>query len=246
MQADVIRVFIGLDRVEEVAYHVLSESIIRQSSLPVSITPICLDHLPQLRREWHHKQSNEFAFSRFLVPWLCGFNGWAIWMDSDMLVLDDIAKLWRLRSPKYGVQVVKHSWNPTEDGQKFLGRPQSRYPILEDGTSRKLWSAMMIFNCRQCWRLQPQYVSEAKGLELHQFDWMPDEKIGELPEDWHHAVGVQPHSTSAKLVHWTLGGPWWKEYETSGGTYSVAWRRWRDELLHATQAEDLVASGTGD
>lgn len=245
MQPDVIRVFIGLDQVEEVAYHVLAESIIRQTSQPVSITPIALHQLPQLTREWDARQSNEFAFSRFLVPWMCGMNGWAIWMDSDMLCLDDLAKLWRLRNPKYAVQVVKHSWNP-EDGEKFLGRPQSHYPELENGESRKLWSAMMLMNCRECWKLTPQYVNSHNGLHLHQFQWLPDRRIGELPRVWQHVVDVEPYDPAAKLVHWTLGGPWWQEFRNAGGAYSIQWRRWKERLLHATQAIDLVETGTGD
>lgn len=35
-----------------------------------------------------------FSGFRWAVPWLCGFHGRAIYMDDDMIVRDDIAKLW--------------------------------------------------------------------------------------------------------------------------------------------------------
>lgn len=206
-----IRVFIGYDVDEIAAYHVLSQSIIRQATMPVSITPVALHQLP-LTREWHIKQSNQFAFSRFLVPWMCNYEGWAIWMDADMLVRDDLAKLWALRDSS-AVQVVKHNWNPA-DGKKFLGRPQSQYPQLPNGETRKLWSALMLINCAKCKMLTPEYINEASGLHLHQFQWLADEEIGELPAEWQHAVCVNRPDRRAKLVHWTLGGPWWPEYDS--------------------------------
>ena len=135
-----IRVFIGFDEVETVAFHVLSHSIHTRASRPVSIMPIITNQLKSFyEREWDEKQTNAFSFTRFLVPYLCDYEGYAIWMDCDMLCLDDIASLWQLASKNYAVKVVRHTHKP-EEKEKYLGRKQSKY-------RRKNWSSVMLFNC---------------------------------------------------------------------------------------------------
>src|SRR6186997_2912360 len=97
-EADLIRVFIGSDPRETVAFNVLSYSIHAQSSQPVTIAPLMLKQLSHvLTRERHALQSTDFSFSRFLTPYLSGYTGWSIFMGCDMLVLDDLAKLYALR-----------------------------------------------------------------------------------------------------------------------------------------------------
>ena len=91
-----IDVFIGYDEGEKIAYHVLAESIRRNSSEPVSITPLCLNNLPNFTRDKQQNQSTDFAFSRFMVPSLRKFDGWSIFMDCDMMFRGDIAELWKL------------------------------------------------------------------------------------------------------------------------------------------------------
>ena len=77
-----------------VAFQVLTHGIHVRASRPTLLQPLMLSQLGGLlTRERHPLQSTEFAFSRFLVPFLCGFRGWALFMDCDMLVLDDIARL---------------------------------------------------------------------------------------------------------------------------------------------------------
>lgn len=199
-----IPVFIGYDPVETVGFHVLSHSIMARASEPVSITPLMLQQLP-LTRPRDPKQSTEFAFSRFLVPWLCGYKGHAIFMDSDMLCRGDIAELWRKRDHYDAVQVVKHPALP-QTGTKFLGHAQHPYRC-------KNWSSVMLFNNRLCERLTPDYVDTALGLALHQFDWVERaEQIGRLPSHWNHLVGVNPPMPDAKLVHFTQGLPCFPDY----------------------------------
>src|SRR3546814_8635598 len=108
-------------------------------------------------RPQHELQLTDFSFSRFLTPSLAGFQDWAIFMDDDMLVLDDIAKLWALRDDRYAVQVVKHDHVPQED-VKFLDKVQTKY-------EKKNWSSVMLFNCARCTALTPAYVNSATGLE---------------------------------------------------------------------------------
>lgn len=121
------RIFVGFDSKEVVAYHVLTQSIIEHSSIPVAFSPIVLSNLGDLfTRERNALQSTEFSFSRFLVPHLCNYEGWSIFMDCDMLARTDIAELWNLRDDRYAAMCVKHDYQPKVE-TKFLGQTQTKY-----------------------------------------------------------------------------------------------------------------------
>lgn len=220
-----IRVFIGYDSAEAVAFSVLSYSIHAHASQPVGIAPVKLTQLAgTFRREANNLQSTEFSFSRFLVPWMAGFQGWAIFMDCDMLMREDVARLWELRDERYAVQVVKHRHVPKEE-VKFLGHTQTKY-------EKKNWSSVMLMNCAKCTALTPQYVNSASGLELHQFKWLGDDGlIGELPPRWNHLVGYDAADPKAALAHFTIGGPWFPDFAQS--EFADEWRVARTSMLSA-------------
>lgn len=222
-----IRIFIGFDPRETVAFHVLSHSILSRASQPVSITPIALAQLGDVfNRQRNPLQSTDFSFSRFLTPYLSDYQGWSLFMDCDMLVLDDIDRLWQLRDERYAVQVVKHDHVPRETS-KFLGAPQSAY-------EKKNWSSVMLFNNARCTMLSPDYVNDASGLELHQFKWLEsDDLIGELPHRWNHLVGYDLPAPDVSLVHFTLGGPYFEDYR--GCEYTTEWEAERERMLRADQ-----------
>ena len=208
-----LKVFIGYDPSEVAAYHVLAHSIIRQSSLPVSIAPLKLDQLP-LTRKRDPKQSTEFAFSRFLVPYLSDFKGWSLFLDSDMLCRGDIADLFAQGNMWKAVQVVKHDYTPKTE-TKFLDQKQTKY-------EKKNWSSVMLFNNSLCEKLTVDYVNSATGLELHQFKWLSSENlVGPLTEEWNHLVGEYDPNPNAKMVHYTLGGPYFSGYEHC--EYALEW-----------------------
>ena len=202
-----IRIFVGYDNNEKGAVSTLSHSLLKHSTPPISITPIRLENIKDIFvRERLKIQSTEFAFSRFLVPYLCNYSGHAIFMDCDMLSRANIAELWRLRTTKYAVQCVQHDYTPTST-IKFMNQPQTPYP-------KKNWSSMMIFNNAKCTALSPDYVNSATGLELHQFKWLESEDlIGNLGVEWNHLVGEYEYNDNAKLVHYTEGGPYFKNYK---------------------------------
>ena len=229
-----IRVFIGYDTREAVAFSVLSHSIHARASSPVSITPLALTQLRGVfGRDTNPLQSTQFSFSRFLTPYLCDYAGWAVFTDCDMLVLDDIAQLWSLRDERYAVQVVKHVHVPKED-VKFLGAVQTRY-------EKKNWSSVMLMNCARCTALTPEYVNRASGLELHQFKWLAgDHLIGELPRKWNHLVGYDAPRSDASLVHFTIGGPYFEEYR--GCEYAAEWFAERDAMLRVEQRAKAAAA----
>ncbi len=224
-----IRVFIGFDTVETVSYHVLSHSIQARASEPVSITPLMLTQLSGvMTRERHNLQSTEFSFSRFLVPSLCGFEGWALFMDCDMLVLDDMAELWKLRDDNFAVQVVKHDHVPKET-TKFLGQPQSKY-------EKKNWSSVMLFNKEKCKALTPDFVNTATGLELHRFQWLDgDHLIGDIPHRWNHLVGYDEQVPLGEVsnLHYTIGGPYFDDYKDTD--YAAEWFAEKKAMLRCDQ-----------
>jgi lipopolysaccharide biosynthesis glycosyltransferase len=230
-----IRTFIGFDPRETVAYHVFAHSIVVRSSEPVTIAPLALPQLGKLlTRPRHPLQSTDFSFSRFLVPYLCGYEGWALFFDCDMLMLDDVAKLWALRDPRYAVQVVKHDHVPKE-GTKFLGAAQTRY-------EKKNWSSVILFNTARCKRLTLDYVNQASGLELHQFKWLEgDHDIGALPPRWNHLVDYDPprYVDEVSNLHFTIGGPYFPSFAYCG--YADLWREEEAHMLVAEEKQPPLA-----
>jgi len=214
-----IPIFIGYDPREAIAYHVCSNSIIRHSSQPVTISPLALNILKDYD-ETHTDGSNHFIYSRFLVPHLMNYQGWAIFMDGDMLLRDDIAKLWELRDESKAVQVVKHDYR-TRLTEKYLGAKNEDYP-------RKNWSSVILWNCGHSAnaRVTPEFVQSATGAQVHRFTWLSDDLIGELPKEWNWLDIEYDHSPDAKLVHYTLGTPCFHEF-ADRGSFSDEWHRER-------------------
>ena len=231
-----IKVFIGYDSREAVAYSVLAHSIHARASQPVSITPLMLSQLGGIyTRERHPLQTTDFSFTRFLTPYLCDYQGWALFMDCDMLFRDDIAKLWALRDERYAVQVVKHEHVPTET-TKFMNQPQTRY-------EKKNWSSVMLFNNAKCRALTPEFVNTASGLELHQFKWLGDDGlIGGLPHCWNHLVGYDAYDPKAANVHYTVGGPYFTPYADCD--YATEWLLDRNAMLAVDDSRHQAAPAT--
>lgn len=232
---DTVRIFIGFDQKEAVAYHTLCHSILSRASVPVSFTPIKRSMLKDIHsRPLDQKQSNEFSFTRFLVPYLCEFKGFAIFMDCDMLVRTDIRELWNLQDPSKALQVVKHNYTPKHD-YKYLGTRQYTYP-------KKNWSSVVLWNCNHFGNrgLTPYFIDKADGATLHQFKWLKnkygaeyEKYIGELPQEWNHLVSEYPPNPKAKNVHFTVGGPYFNEYENC--EFSDEWFEERAQMQHCDQ-----------
>lgn len=188
-----LRVFIGFDPRQPVAYNVAQASIVRNSSRSVSITPLILSQLPVKRRGL-----TEFTFSRFLVPYLCGYEGHALFVDADMLCLGDIAELpWDATE---SVSVVRHA------------SVQKQGKAVDVRFERP---SVMLFNCGECRRLTPEYIESSNPFS---FDWA--DSIGELPAQWNYLVGYNAGG-GAKLAHFTMGIPIFEE--TCRDEYAAEW-----------------------
>jgi lipopolysaccharide biosynthesis glycosyltransferase len=203
-----IKLMIGFDQSEAIAFHVFCQSIIEKSSSPVYFIPMA-DNTLNKYRETHQDGSNKFIYSRFLTPFLSEFSGWAIFADGDMVCNADITELWNLRDPTKAVQVVKHNYK-TKKQVKYLGNKNEDYP-------RKNWSSLVLWNCEHPANkiLTPEFIQNKPGSFLHRFSWLGDDQIGELPIEWNWLAIEYPDNPKAKIIHYTLGTPCFKDFSRS-------------------------------
>jgi hypothetical protein len=220
-----IRIFAGYDAREAVGYHVFCSSVIRNSTDPVAIHPLGLSLLRGYR-EKHIDGTNDFIYSRFLVPWLCSYEGWALFCDgADMLCRDDIGKLWDLKDSRHAIQVVQHSYtttNPIKYKGTILENINQSYP-------KKNWSSVMLMNCEKLKMLTPKFVEKQAGSFLHRLEFT--DEVGSLPETWNHLVGEQGFDPEAQLAHFTLGIPSFSYYKKCD--YADEWREELSYVMHS-------------
>ena len=226
-----LKIFIGYDPKEAVAFHVLCHSLLERSSKPISVTPINLKNLKGLYSRQHdQRQSNEFSFSRFLVPYLCDHEGYGVYMDCDMLALGDISAILEDIDENHAVSVVKHDYE-SKVKVKYLGNKQYSYP-------RKNWSSFIVWNCahQSNKSVNPKFIADADAATLHRFLWLKDEEIGELSTKWNWLVGEYDNPTNdINVLHWTLGGPYFEEY--SNTEFSDEWRKEFESMTFCKQLQ---------
>jgi lipopolysaccharide biosynthesis glycosyltransferase len=211
-----LKIFVGFDgKVEPVAYHTFCQSVIEKASIPVSFTPLALNTLSDYK-ETHTDGSNAFIYSRFLVPYLCGFKGMALFVDGDMICRTDIAEILWEHDQDEAVKVVKHYYQ-TKHPIKYLGSKNEDYP-------KKNWSSVMLWNCSHHLnkQLTPKFVMENKGKYLHRFEWLKHEdQVGKLDAAWNWLETEYEYNPDAKLIHHTLGTPCFKDYQSTD--YAQEW-----------------------
>lgn len=221
-----MRIFAGYEPLESIGFHVFVKSIIDKSSIPVSITPL---HLPMMQfyKDINNPGTNSFIQSRFLIPYMCDYKGFAVFADgSDMLIRDDIKNLESLFDETKAVQVVKHEYK-TKNPWKYIGTSLENknldYP-------RKNWSSLMIINCgHHSWKhITPSYLETCNPISLHRFEHIKDEDIGELPAEWNWLVGEYEFNKNAKIAHFTLGIPSFEHYKRCD--YSDEWHSVKESL----------------
>jgi hypothetical protein len=210
MNNNIIPVYVGYDPRENLAYEVCKYSLEKHSP-GIEVIPLKQQQLRVEEKYWRAADplsSTEFTFTRFLVPHLTGYEGWAVFCDCDFVWTVDIAELITHADPKYAVMVVKHNHTPSED-TKMDGCKQTQYP-------RKNWSSMILWNCSHPSNqsLDLELVNTESGQYLHRFSWLQDHEIGELSAEWNWLVGWNKESSDGapKVYHWTQGGPWFKDY----------------------------------
>ena len=223
--SDTLRVFIGWDSREDIAYQVCKQSLLHAAKYPnnLEIVPLKIKELEQkglYSRQEDVLGSTEFTFTRFLVPELCDFKGWALFIDCDFVFREDVRNLFDRCDDNYAVMCVQHDYQP-KDGEKMDGKVQHIYP-------RKNWSSCVLWNCghpaNKKW-MTKELVNDPSttGKYLHRFSWLDDSQIGKIHHEWNWLVGwyKEPRDGSPKALHYTEGGPWFKKYETC--EYSGDW-----------------------
>ena len=205
-----MKVFVGYDPREDIAYQVCKHSILSKQP-NAEVRPLVQKELRDAgwyTRPLDKLASTEFTFTRFLVPELMNFKGWAVFMDCDMILTTDIKELFDQADDRYAVMCVQHDYTPKE-GFKMDGQKQTVYP-------RKNWSSVVLFNCghpSNAVLTQDQVNStELNGAYFHRFSWLKDEEIGKLDHTWNYLVGVYDDIEKPNLIHYTEGGPWFENY----------------------------------
>ncbi|MBI3708507.1 MAG: glycosyltransferase [Proteobacteria bacterium] len=214
-----LRVYVGYDPTEDDAWRVCRGSILRRASVPVAVTAIKQAEMRSRGLYWRPADplaATEFTYTRFLVPQLADRQGWALFMDCDMLVRTDIAELFAFADDRYAVMCVHHVHIPTEV-TKMVGKAQTVYP-------RKNWSSVVLWNCAHPANaaVTPEFVNTNTGSVLHRFQWLDDALIGELATEWNWLVGVSAPDIVPKIAHFTKGTPSMPGWENQ--PYADEWR----------------------
>lgn len=231
--------YIGYDPREIAAFAVARHSIRRHLTQPIPIRGLVLDQLRKDGLYWRPTETRpgvdrpvlwdvisdapcatEFSISRFLVPSLAK-EGWAAFLDCDMLVRCNFARVFESLDRSKAVYCVKHRHEP-EPGVKMDGQIQTRY-------ARKNWSSVMIFNCDHPSNkaLTPDAVNMLTGRDLHRFCWLKDEEIGGLDQSMNFLVGHTDPEIVPDVIHYTDGIPTMPGYEDCQFA-----RDWLEELAH--------------
>ena len=223
-----MKVFVGYDPREDIAYQVCKHSILSRQP-EADVRPLIQKELRQsgwYTRPVDHLASTEFTFTRFLVPELTNFEGWALFMDCDMILTTDIKELFDQADDQYAVMCVKHDYK-VKEGIKMDGQKQTTYP-------RKNWSSVMLFNCshpsNKILDMDTVNSTELNGAYFHRFSWLKDEEIGELDHTWNYLVGVYDDIDIPKLIHYTEGGPWFENYRNC--EFHDLWKKELQEMMN--------------
>ena len=218
-----MKVFVGYDTREDIAYQVCKHSIVSKQP-NADVRPLKQQELRDAG--WYTRPidklaSTEFTFTRFLIPELTNYEGWALFMDCDMILTTDIKELFDQADDKYAVMCVQHDYKVKET-TKMDGQKQTIYP-------RKNWSSVVLWNCshKSNRKVTQDFVNdpEINGAYLHRFSWLKDKEIGELDHTWNYLVGVYDDIEKPKLIHYTEGGPWFENYRDTEFA-----QLWKDEL----------------
>ncbi|KPQ36436.1 MAG: LPS:glycosyltransferase [Phormidesmis priestleyi Ana] len=189
-----IKIYLGTQIEQSLAVDVLTYSIVRRTQASIQITPLYqavatagievpMPSNPQLRPQ------TPFTFQRFAIPELCQYRGRAIYLDSDMLVFQDINRLWQ--------QSFERANHESAD---LLSVPE----LPDSGRSPQY--SVMLLNCDQLkWQ-----VAQLVG-ELDRGTWTYKQFVMEmapavnkaaiLPLGWNDLERYRPGKTA--LLHYT-------------------------------------------
>lgn len=217
-----IRVFIGTEPKTYVAQRVLEFSILQRTKMAVEFTPM-------IGPAWEYpldgiKVGTGFSLRRWMIPAACQFQGKAIYLDADQLVLGDIDGLWeidqRIKAPTTNqvwctYQPDKHSKQPW---------PQSSVMLINCAAAEAQPQYWTINGILDHLRANPHQVAYANFMHA---TWMNPQPT-RIPDEWNH---LNVHTKNTKLLHYTKEPeqPWYKP------DHPLA-KLWEKELQAALQA----------
>lgn len=206
-----MNIYIGFDSTnygQQLAFDVCKRSMLKYNN-NLNINGLYLKDLKDkgIYKREDNTGSTEFTYTRFLVPYLNNYEGWALFCDSDFLwFCDPLEILEKYKDDSKAILCVKHKYNNCNNNVKMDGRKQEWYP-------RKNWSSLMLFNCSHpdIKNLTLENVNKKSPKWLHRMEYCDDENIGLLPIEYNYLVNYY-NTNKFKALHFTDGGPWHKNY----------------------------------
>ena len=218
-----MKIYIGYDSKQKIASKVCEYSL-RHHSKNLDTDFLKLTQLKKKKLYWrpYKNQSTEFTYSRFLIPYLQNYKGWAMYCDDDFLFVQDVKHLMKLQNNSKAVLCVKHEYKP-KSKTKMGNKKQINY-------DKKNWSSLMLINCEHpdVKNLDLSMVNEENGEYLHQFEWLNEEDIGSIPHSWNWLVNwyrTDKGDGHPDALHYTEGGPWVVDSE-----YKQTWLNYKKQM----------------
>lgn len=234
-----LKIYVGYDSREDIAWQVCRHSLLRHASVPVEIHPLrqpALRELGLYTRAPDGTASTEFSLTRFLTPYLAAHDGWSLFVDCDVLFTRDVAEVFTGLDDAKAIYCVQHDYVPARE-VKMDGKAQTVYP-------RKNWSSFLLFNGANAHvrGLTPAIVNTAAPHYLHRFEWLPDaDLIGALDLEWNFLEGEYPRPARTPAnIHFTNGGPWFAHWQDVD--FADLWRA-EEQLYRDAQAGSMAAAG---
>ena len=225
-----MKIFVGYDTREDIAYQVCKHSI--ESLCPTAeVIPLKQNELRNDKLYWRGEDklaSTEFTFTRFLIPHLMNYNGWALFIDSDIVFTENVKILFDLADDKYAVMCAQHDYTP-KPGTKMDGQVQTQYP-------RKNWSSVVLWNCghpsNQAVTIDSVNNPNYDGKYFHRFSWLKDEEVGQISHEWNWLVDwyQEPEDGTPRALHYTEGGPWFENYRHCD--YGDVWKKYLTDMMY--------------
>jgi hypothetical protein len=211
-----IKVFVGTQPEQMLAFKVLEHSIRRHCSMSIDVIPL-FEAVEAARINIPNPSNPDlrprtpFSFQRFAIPSLKGYCGRAIYLDSDMQVFKDIKELWM--------------W--PLDGSDLLTVQE---PV---STSRRPQFSVMVLDCeRLSWDVGKLIGDLEAGrwtYEQFMYEMAPANRVASvLPSGWND---LERHTPRTALTHYTDmdSQPWLT-------TQNLLGELWCKELFLAVQA----------
>ena len=215
-------IYIGFDSTnygQHLAYEVCKKSILKYNkSNNIIINKLVKKDLEtqNIFNRNDNTGSTEFTYTRFLVPYLNNYKGWALFCDSDFLWFCDVDEIFdKYNDEKYAVYCVKHTYQNCNHTLKMNGKKQEWYP-------RKNWSSLMLFNCSHpsIKNLSVDNINQKSPQWLHRMEWCKENEIGEIDTRYNYLINYYSDN-DYKVLHYTDGGPWYLNHRYS--LYSNKW-----------------------